>query len=57
METVSLIEILVHLIREIFGHIRMGLNHSAAMLSPERLKTFVFPDRNLFPNISTRGSG
>ena len=36
---------------------KMGLNHTAAILSPEGLKTFVFPQRNSFPNISTRGSG
>ena len=35
----------------------MGLNHMAAMLSPEGLKTFVLPHRNSFPNISSRGSG
>ena len=36
----------------------MGLNHTAAMLSPdEGLKTFVFPHQNSFPNISTQGSG
>ena len=54
---VTRIEIRRHLIRDIFGHMRMGLNHTAAMLSPEGSKTFVLPDRNLFPNISTRGSG
>ena len=54
---VSLIEIRVHLIRDIFGNIRMGLNHTAVMLSPEGLKTFVLPHRKLFPNISTQGSG
>ena len=37
--------------------IAIGLNHTAAMLSPEGLKTFVFAHRNSFPNISTRGSG
>ena len=40
---VARIEIRAHLIRDIFGHIRMGLNHTAAMLSPEGLKTFVCP--------------
>lgn len=31
--------------------------HTAAMLSPERLKTLVFAHWNSFPNISTLGSG
>ena len=35
----------------------MGLNHTAAMLSPEGLKTFVLPYQNSFPNILTGGSG
>ena len=29
----------------------MGRNHTAAMLSPEGLKTSVLPHRNSFPNI------
>ena len=33
-----------------------GLSHTAAMLSPEGLQTFVFAHRNSFPNISTRGT-
>ena len=32
----------------------MDLNHTAAMLSPMGLKTFVFAHRNSFPDISTR---
>ena len=35
----------------------IGLNHTAAILSHEGLKTFVFVHQNSFPNISTRGSG
>ena len=35
----------------------IGLNHAAAMLSPEGMKTSVFTHRNSFANTSTRGSG
>ena len=35
----------------------IALNHTAAMLDPEGMKTFVFSHQNSFPNISTRGWG
>ena len=43
--------------RVVFSDVSIALNHTAAVLSPEGLKTFVFAHRNSFPNISTRDSG